>query len=210
MDKTHRIFFVLCVHFVVLFVLDHFIPYIMCGNAAGSCPTGFELHGRKCYIALDQEANWPNAKEYCTIIGGKLAGIANNREQAIIAKLMSENKDTTTKQHYWLDGSDILVGGKWRWMGDRGKSVPFTYTNWYPGEPNFKNERCLEARYEWQSQWNNAPCGIAKRFICEAGFTGDGRSLMQTLLVPKLWANKLQFKSSQRIISDELSPPNRK
>ncbi|KAL3888748.1 hypothetical protein ACJMK2_001108 [Sinanodonta woodiana] len=138
------------------------------GNAAHSCPRGFELHGRKCYIALDLNASWPVAKEYCTIIGGKLAAIANAQEQAIIAKIVSTISDKSTNPYYWLDGSDILVEGEWRWMGDRGNSVPFTYTNWHTGEPNLPDESCLEVRYEWQSKWNNAHCWIDKSFICEA------------------------------------------
>ncbi|KAL3888740.1 hypothetical protein ACJMK2_001100 [Sinanodonta woodiana] len=138
------------------------------GNAKLSCPRGFELHGLRCYIALDLRASWPKAKEYCTILGGKLAAIASSLEQRVIAEILAKTIGKTSNPLYWLDGSDMLQSSEWRWMGDHGVPAPFSYTNWSPGQPNITNERCLEISYNWQSKWKNAHCWVDKSFICEA------------------------------------------
>ncbi|KAK3578187.1 hypothetical protein CHS0354_015236 [Potamilus streckersoni] len=147
-----------------------------------SCPNGFELHGRRCYIVLGVYASWPEAKEYCQIIGGKLAAIASDYEQTIISGIMLKMHGKIVEENYWLDGSDMLVEKEWRWMGTDGASVPISFSVWAPGQPDATKERCLEIRYDWGAKWNNAHCFYTRSVICEARATGYSRDLIHDIL----------------------------
>ncbi|KAL3888741.1 hypothetical protein ACJMK2_001109 [Sinanodonta woodiana] len=155
------------------------------GDAYLYCPKGFELHGKRCYIALNMYASWAEAKEYCAVIGGKLAAIASNEEQMIISGIMTKMIGILSHHVYWLDGSDMLVEREWRWMGDHGASVPIQYSNWGPGMPDPTKERCLEIRYDWLAKWNNHHCWYLNSVMCEAkAFATDGEIIDDTLQDP--------------------------
>ncbi|KAL3889386.1 hypothetical protein ACJMK2_001730 [Sinanodonta woodiana] len=147
-------------------------------NAALYCPNGFELHGQRCYKALNLYASWPEAKEYCKILGAKLAAIASDYEQTIISGIMFKLHGTFGYEVYWLDGSDMLVEKEWRWMGDNGASVPFSFTYWAAGHPANTKERCLEIRYDWGSKWRNAHCHGISSVICEARASSTRRQII--------------------------------
>ncbi|KAL3889388.1 hypothetical protein ACJMK2_001732 [Sinanodonta woodiana] len=138
--------------------------------------------GITCYKVLDLYASWPEAKEYCKILGGKLAAVGSDYEQTIISGIMFKMHGTISNEVYWLDGSDMLVEREWRWMGDNGASVPFSFNYWAAGQPDVTKERCLEIRYDWGSKWNNAHCYTMRSVICEARATGTEREIIQDIL----------------------------
>ncbi|KAL3888737.1 hypothetical protein ACJMK2_001097 [Sinanodonta woodiana] len=152
------------------------------GVAALSCPTAFELHGHRCYKALDLHASWPEAKEYCKILGGKLVAIASAYEQDIISRIMSRMHGIITNGGYWIDGSDMLSEREWRWMGDHGASVPFRYSFWAPGQPDTTKERCVEIVYAWNYKWNNVHCYYTRSVICEARATATEGEIVNDIL----------------------------
>ncbi|KAL3888746.1 hypothetical protein ACJMK2_001106 [Sinanodonta woodiana] len=155
------------------------------GCNALSCPTAFELHGYRCYKALDLYASWPEAKVYCNILGGKLAAIGSYYEQNIISGIMYKMHGKINNEGYWLDGSDMLVEREWRWMGDPGASVPFSYSKWAPGQPDLTKESCLEIVYVWNYKWNNVHCYYSRSVICEArAFASEGEILNDILQDP--------------------------
>ncbi|KAK3102131.1 hypothetical protein FSP39_009047 [Pinctada imbricata] len=69
-------------------------------------------------------------------------------------------------QGFWLGATDDQQEGNWIWIKDR---EPVGYNNWAPGEPNNKDseENCLEYFKEQLFKWNDAPCRLRRRFICE-------------------------------------------
>ena len=42
-----------------------------------------------------------------------------------------------------------------------------TYTNWHQGQPDNRNEHCIEISIHHKLQWNNFRCNEAREFICE-------------------------------------------
>ncbi|XP_076084393.1 cyclic GMP-AMP synthase-like receptor [Mytilus galloprovincialis] len=52
-------------------------------------------------------------------------------------------------ENYWMDGSDFLVEGEWRWIDQ--------VNAWSPGQPDNAgtNEHCLEIRYSFGVHWND-------------------------------------------------------
>nr|AGI61062.1 perlucin [Sinohyriopsis cumingii] len=150
---------------VAIFVTAHVDGYAV---QHGRCPLTFERHGRQCYKVIAVQASWSEAKEYCQVIGGDLAKIRSASDQTIIYGLVFHNHGIISNERYWVDGSDMLQSGMWRWMGTNGASVPFSYTNWYPGQPSHKNENCAEVMWALNGRWNDLDCTIRQSFICQA------------------------------------------
>ncbi|KAL3889387.1 hypothetical protein ACJMK2_001731 [Sinanodonta woodiana] len=166
----------------LLFLIFSAFDLLAGDNAPLSCPNEMELQGKRCYKAMKLSASWPEAKEYCTIIGAKLAAIATNYEQNLISGIIFRQYGKSEQNAYWLDGSDMLVEKEWQWMGNDGSPVPFSFTYWGPKQPSNSKERCLEIRYDLQSKWNNAHCQVLRNVICEARAIGKGRDVVNDTL----------------------------
>ena len=81
------------------------------------------------YGAINMTTDWFSAYEYCTSIGGHLATITTEREQAIIADMLEK----ASANFYWLGA--IKNSDGWNWVSGE----EFSYTNFNSGEPNNKN-----------------------------------------------------------------------
>ncbi|XP_071143096.1 perlucin-like [Mytilus edulis] len=139
------------------------------------CPYTFKLHGDYCYRIFSKvRASWFEAKTYCNVAGGDLATIESKEEELYIeSELRKEhgNVSAGTPENYWLDGSDILTEGEWRWMSEEGESRLITgYTRWAPGQPDNAGtqEHCLEIRYTFGVLWNDYQCQVQQNFICKS------------------------------------------
>ena len=64
--------------------------------------------------------------------------LAKFREKKTLAKIHEFTVvvfiSATTTIGYWTSGNDLAVEGTWTWGFPEGDL--FSYTNWYPGEPN--------------------------------------------------------------------------
>jgi len=72
----------------------------------------------------------------------------------------------------WTAGQRIDPNTKsdFVWKSSSGKWESVTYTNWYPGKPDFANsspESCLAIWPDHHYQWNDAPCSLRACFVCE-------------------------------------------
>lgn len=66
----------------------------------------------------------------------------------------------------WLGGSDILSDGSWVWVGS---DEAFSYTGWYPTEPNnyHGGEHCALMMFNNNQDWADTNCASKNSFICE-------------------------------------------
>ncbi|XP_033724906.1 perlucin-like [Pecten maximus] len=70
---------------------------------------------------------------------------------------------------YFTSGTDTHVEGEWEWATNEQR---FTFTDWYPGEPNnnyqgrLENCLCLYGYHDFR--WNDEPCELQNHFICRA------------------------------------------
>ncbi|XP_063406406.1 perlucin-like [Mytilus trossulus] len=145
------------------------------------CPEAFERHGTKCYQAIGLLASWAEAKRLCNILGADLAVIESATEEAIVEGILKRKHGSVSPENYWMDGSDFLVEGEWRWMGEDGNSRPITgYTAWSPGQPDNAgtNEHCLEIRYSFGVHWNDYECDHKQNFICQAPANPNGNEII--------------------------------
>lgn len=71
--------------------------------------------------------DWYEAKAFCESIGGHLATIASEEEQAVVDSLLRNG----SKNSYWIGGNKDSKG-HWRWI----TSEDFIYTNWSYAQPD--------------------------------------------------------------------------
>jgi len=131
-------------------------------------PKGARCFGEHHYMFFDARLPWHLARRQCEAWGGHLARIETEEEQQFVAGLISVGRRT----HYWLDGSDEAVEG--RWVFSNGKEL--TYTNWDTGEPNNNSGvgHCLQIHRgrsqkgrNWHGLWDDDGAGSRRGFVCE-------------------------------------------
>ncbi|XP_021365372.1 perlucin-like [Mizuhopecten yessoensis] len=142
-------------------------------GAFSVCPYGFTLHGGSCYLVVGLNSTWIEAKKYCDVVGGDLAVVESAEEETYLVNILKQidTAGTIFPENYWLDGTDVVKEGEFRWMGKNGNSIPISgYTNWSPGQPDNagRTENCLEIRFSFSILWNDLDCNTKQNFICEA------------------------------------------
>ena len=99
-----------------------------------------KLDEGKKYVVLDEPMSWYAAEKYCELLGGHLATIESEEENAKIHKLLQDG----TMKYYWIGATDAEDDEIWKWIngtqfwegGANGFSVNSEYVNWGNGEPN--------------------------------------------------------------------------
>ncbi|XP_035693304.1 uncharacterized protein LOC118427567 isoform X2 [Branchiostoma floridae] len=127
------------------------------------CPAGYQLFGNACYKAFDEAKNYSSAEAFCATDGGI---VAEPRNRAVNNFLITLKTSLNPYVRFWLGLTDRKKEGTWRWNADGEKLDGNSFTNWAEGEPNQAgNEDC--AVVEVNSKWNDVPCRLKYRFICE-------------------------------------------
>jgi len=111
------------------------------------------------YIVGDEKVTWLEAETWCLEQGYHLASIHSAEDNAEILALCTEPKCWTGL--HCIDSDNF----EWRWSD----GTDYDYQdNWYPGEPNNKenptNEDCVEM-YD-NGMWNNHECQVLNYPIC--------------------------------------------
>ncbi|XP_034149728.1 C-type lectin domain family 4 member E-like [Esox lucius] len=115
--------------------------------------------GSGCYYIFTDYKTWTDSRQDCLDRGGDLVIINSREEQEFITRLGYK---------VWIGLTDRDVEGTWRWVN----GSPLTTSYWINEEPNDAGgtEDCAEIRMtesEPFGAWNDAPCQIPKRWICE-------------------------------------------
>ena len=151
-----------------------------CPTAGGAIP-GFvymgSFNGHHYYCSTGTDT-WANAQANCVANGGYLAVLNDAAENSYLANIL-------TLQSAWIGANDLVTEGTFQWVnGD-----PFTYTNWYPGQPNNYNynQHCVEMlnNGQWNDQYGHYNLGVhhgdrvmsycrADRRSCAGFFTCTG------------------------------------
>ncbi|XP_063406088.1 perlucin-like protein [Mytilus trossulus] len=127
---------------------------------ASECQLGWIQFGNKCYFFSSDSRTWVAASSVCRAHSAELVIIDTEQENAFIAAEISK-----LTGEFWLDGTDQFLEGKWEWAST---AQPFSYSNWYPGEPNDRNgEDCLITNDFHNSYWTDVACTRLQTYICE-------------------------------------------
>ncbi|MCD7819498.1 MAG: hypothetical protein LUH07_10675 [Lachnospiraceae bacterium] len=127
----------------------------------------YEWNGHYYYIFAYVCDTWNEAKAYCEALGGYLAVISSEEENAALCSYWAASGYKTAYFGY----SDSEEEGSWVWVSNEDS----TYTNWASGEPNSENikEDFAEFYYGYpEGEWNDGDYnertqGDTKVFICE-------------------------------------------
>lgn len=156
-----------------------------------ACPSAFDYLPEidECLILNLKPVNWSVARQTCaeTQRGGQLLKIQDPIKQAAVAKYMEiQLKRNETEICYfaeWPYGERIFwMGGQttdpeqcgtpyiWKPVGTH--TIPLTFTNWFPGNPNcgYKGENCLiimtGPNYK-EYRWEDIRCQFSLCYVCE-------------------------------------------
>lgn len=86
------------------------------------CPTGYLQHGDNCYLFSLDIASYDVAEKACETLGGELACIDDQDENAWISAQLGANDD------FWIGLHDRSNEGQFEWSGGNCAS---SYTNWF-------------------------------------------------------------------------------
>lgn len=129
-----------------------------------------------CHYLKDQSTSywfcpnhetWTGARKACDSAGMRLAAVRSQSENEFI----SMHGPTAM----WIGGSDALVAGDWRWVGDHtpfwtggssGSAVNGAFTWWNSGAPH--DNDVLNCTKMMNGHWHTSPCLSAAGFVCSA------------------------------------------
>ncbi|CAM4606381.1 unnamed protein product [Lepidochelys kempii] len=135
------------------------------GSTAGAfwCQWGWDEHQGRCYLFSQTTQSWEAARNFCLAKNADLVVINNGREQNYLAIKADSVR-------HWIGFTDQRIEGVWRWVDN----TPEAFTYWNTGEPNnlrngLSDEDC--AHLLENGLWNDVPCSISYRWICERAAT---------------------------------------
>ncbi|XP_063333336.1 CD209 antigen-like protein C [Pelmatolapia mariae] len=110
------------------------------------------------YQISSEQKSWEESRQNCLQKSANLIIINSQEEQNFVNQL---------KKHLWIGLTDSQTEGTWKWVD--GTQVTKSYWNQGNKEPNGDTkENCGEIDvYNSNDSWNDAPCSIAKFWICE-------------------------------------------
>jgi RNA polymerase sigma factor (sigma-70 family) len=125
----------------------------------------FHFDGHSYYI-YEQQTSWDEAQAFCENLGGHLAVITSDRENAALYQYLTDSGCENAYIGLYEDEE-----GQWHWV----TAEETVYLNWAPGEPNNESgtEKYAMFYYKFQDgTWNDGNFGqgtqkYSKTFLCE-------------------------------------------
>uniref|UniRef100_H3CQ11 C-type lectin domain-containing protein n=1 Tax=Tetraodon nigroviridis TaxID=99883 RepID=H3CQ11_TETNG len=124
------------------------------------CPDGYVSWYHNCYKLVEQPATWEAAQAACVQEGGNLASVDMSYDQAFLAGVVLNGKDT------WIGLRREVENGSYTWTD----GWPVFFTQWGPGEPsNINGEGCvaMHGGAAFHGTWNDTKCDLTKPYICK-------------------------------------------
>ncbi|KAK3769164.1 hypothetical protein RRG08_014027 [Elysia crispata] len=127
------------------------------------------VHNHICYLFVNEEEYWKDARRECYKLGGEMLSIENEDVMKFITNKLSSKELGWNRKGVWLGLSK--TGKHWRWTNGRKAS----FLKWADGEPSqilgrIGWEDCAQMRRDSNWLWHDQICGSAYyhyNYICE-------------------------------------------
>ncbi|XP_066268484.1 low-density lipoprotein receptor-related protein 2-like [Branchiostoma lanceolatum] len=125
------------------------------------CPSGYTAYEGACFKAYNQDKTYNQARQVCAADGGLLAMPKDVDTDNFLRDLKNAVNEIS---RFWFGLNDQKDEGEWMWEDGTPHNKTTDWDSWQLGEPNEGGEDC--ANYDG-SEWNDAPCSSAYKFICQ-------------------------------------------
>ena len=147
--------------------------YICEAKPMGSCPKGWILYNRYCYmINTSRLTTWVVARDSCQSVGASLLKITSDEEQHFLkSTLWSYGMDTAQDKSIWIgfSDSDQNPDGTFRWTDGALVDDGHSYTNWADMQPLNNPGWDCGSFYMGNTdlKWETFSCFRDQGFICK-------------------------------------------
>jgi hypothetical protein len=123
-------------------------------------------NGHEYEVVTAEGVTWTAASATAQASGWYLATIGSVAENDFVKSLL--NSSLANRSHFWLGATDQETEGTFLWVD----ATPFSFTNWWSGEPNnASNEDFVAMDLRSGSWgWNDAPDNLGVAFGFARGY----------------------------------------
>ncbi|KAH9504040.1 hypothetical protein Btru_067597 [Bulinus truncatus] len=155
-------------------------------SASNSCPQHLAkvvksksfVHNHVCYLFVNNELYWKDAREKCWNLGGEMLAIENEETMNFIKQTLESPELGWQRNGVWLGAN--LQSKVWRWTNGR----KMNYSNWAKGEPSeilgiLSVEDCILMWRSFDWKWKDNLCGTMRinyNYICQFPLSKPGDS----------------------------------
>lgn len=136
---------------------------------AAPCPCPIEHRDGHAYQFCEGNT-WAPARDDCRKHGYDLVTVNDEEEHVWLAGIVDSIWSVARDPRVWLGINDIEVEGDWRWAN--GATLDFVAWNESQPSDTMAHEDCGHLFFLHRDpkvpRWNDADCGFAYRYICEA------------------------------------------
>ncbi|XP_077982473.1 polycystin-1-like protein 2 isoform X2 [Glandiceps talaboti] len=144
-------------------VINERLADVMVQVEKNVCSAPWIKYRDSCYwfAQKGQATSWKNARLFCQVMSCKadLAVINDSDEMAMIEAYV----DVLDSTNSWWLGCTNAKDNKWSCIDN----TSLTFTNWSPGHPSRRSNRCIHMWRLNNQAWNDAHCNQDWAFICE-------------------------------------------
>ena len=134
-------------------------------NCFSSCPAGWEIKGKMCFLWPQSTKSWEDAEKYCN--NNNNSNLASVTCQEIHNYIQARVNTLDWKSCFWVGGTDKEEEGNWRWTD--GSTWNFTQWSKHDNQPNnsWGKEDCLQIFHPKPIEgWNDNVCREKFKFVC--------------------------------------------
>lgn len=143
------------------------------------------------YKVFNNSISWIYAKEYCELMGGHLATVADEEEQYVVEMLSTQSPEF---DNFWIGGYLDKKTKKWMWVD----GTEFDYTNWDDNQPDFHRSEEYYIRFTNKDvNYENWTAHMGKWNDCANEASGDDNTGdevgIQTFAFICEWDSEINF-----------------